>query len=283
VANVHEARIELGDVKEMHFTEEEMARYRLLPGDVLLNEGQSPEFLGRPAMWTAQTDEMYFTNSLIRFRAGEAVLPEWALLVFRRHMHFGRFAQESRITTNIAHLALGRFKTVEFPVPPLAEQRRIIAELERRLSHLDAAIEALRTAMRRVETLRAAVMQAACTGGFGLPVQDEPTMAAALSMEREELRATARPRRIEVTHPVGTVPRGWVMVPLIDLAWDWGYGTSVKCGLSSDGPVVVRIPNIKRGQIVLDAAHAGSWRSSLRADKRKPGSHRAPRRSTRVS
>ncbi len=164
VANVFEDRFDLSDVMTMHFTAEEEERYRLAEGDILLNEGQSPELLGRPAMWQDGTTEMYFTNSLIRFRAGPDVLPSWALLVFRRHLHSGRFRQESRVTTNIAHLALGRFKTVEFPVPPLDEQAALVADVERRLSLLDAASRTVLASRRKADQVRRALLQDAFNG-----------------------------------------------------------------------------------------------------------------------
>lgn len=151
VANVFEDRIDLTDVKEMHFETAEFERYRLHPGDVLLNEGQSPEWLGRPAIYSGQREELAFTNSLIRFQAGPGVEPRWALAVFRHHMHSGRFTRESRITTNIAHLSIGRLRAVEFPVPPLDEQRRIVDLLEDHLSRLDAAEGYLRAAERRAK------------------------------------------------------------------------------------------------------------------------------------
>lgn len=106
VANVFEDRIDASDVKEMHFDEHDFAKYRLEEGDVLLNEGQSPALLGRPAIYRGDPPDIAFTNSLIRFIPGPDITSEWALLVFRRHMHSGRFMKESRITTNIAHLGV---------------------------------------------------------------------------------------------------------------------------------------------------------------------------------
>jgi len=140
-------------VKEMNFSNDEFERYRLHPGDILLNEGQTPELLGRPAMYRGIPEEVAFTNSLIRFRSGPKVDPRWALLVFRRHMHFGRFTRESRITTNIAHLSAARFKTVEFPVPPIEEQRRIVDILEDHLSRLDGGVQQLHLATNKAQSL----------------------------------------------------------------------------------------------------------------------------------
>ncbi|MFN9917999.1 MAG: hypothetical protein ACK53L_35760, partial [Pirellulaceae bacterium] len=51
VQNVFEDRIDLDDVMEMDFSGADLEKYTLHHGDILLNEGQSPQFLGRPAMY----------------------------------------------------------------------------------------------------------------------------------------------------------------------------------------------------------------------------------------
>jgi type I restriction enzyme S subunit len=156
VANVFEDRIDTTDVMQMTFSDDEFERYRLQPGDVLLNEGQSPHLLGRPAIYRGQPPDVAFTNSLIRFRVWLGVTPEWALAVFRHYMRSRRFMRESRITTNIAHLSATRFSTVEFPVPPVAEQRRIVAAIEEQFSRLDAGVAALERAQQNIKRMRSA-------------------------------------------------------------------------------------------------------------------------------
>lgn len=128
---------------------------------MLLNEGQTPDRLGRPAIYRGDPPEVAFTNSLLRFVANDRVLPEFALLVFRRHMHAGRFKRESRITTNIAHLSASRLKPIEFPIPSLDEQSKIVAhakeyfdEAKRFKVQLDAV--SMRNAQLRRSLLAAA-------------------------------------------------------------------------------------------------------------------------------
>ncbi|XUL90383.1 restriction endonuclease subunit S [Streptomyces galilaeus] len=174
VANVFEDRIDTSDLKEMDFSGV-FDKYRLVPGDVLLNEGQSPHLVGRPAIYRGEPSDVAFTNSLIRFQANSGVLPEWALLVFRRHMHAGRFAKEARITTSIAHLSAARLKTVEFPVPPTAEQRRIVDALDVRLGQVDTIEARLRTALEQLDELELAVMTAAGTGLLKTTAEPQPS------------------------------------------------------------------------------------------------------------
>ena len=163
VANIFENRIDTTDVMEMDFTGI-FDRYRLEPGDVLLCEGQSPEFLGRPAIYRGEPREVAFTNSLIRFKANADVMPEWALLVFRRHMHLGRFMKESRITTNIAHLSARRLKDVEFPIPPLSEQARLVATADEQFGSIEVLRDQLKAQRLRAAALRRSLLEAAFSG-----------------------------------------------------------------------------------------------------------------------
>lgn len=163
VANVFEDRIDTSDVMEMDFSGL-WEKYRLEPGDVLLNEGQSPHLVGRPALYRGVPKDVAFTNSLLRFKAGKGVLPEWALLVFRRHLHAKRFMREVRITTNIAHLSSKRLKVVEFPIPPLDVQERLVQRCDELLTGVDAMEQEVSNALRRANGLRAALLNRAFTG-----------------------------------------------------------------------------------------------------------------------
>jgi type I restriction enzyme S subunit len=175
VANVFEDRLDLRDIKEMHFSPEEYERYRLRRGDILLNEGQSPELVGRPAMYRGDPPHVCFTNSLIRFIPGEGVDGEYALLVFRRHLQAGRFQREARITTNIAHLSAGRLRSVEFPVPPLHEQYEIVQRVHRSLSLIADVETVVQRTMLRHAALRRAVLDRSFRGELTLQVpEDEP-------------------------------------------------------------------------------------------------------------
>lgn len=123
VANVFEDKIDLSDVLSMDFDARDYDLYRLHYGDILLNEGQSTELVGRPAMWKGELPSCCFQNTLIRFQADiKKVIPEFALAVFLFYYRSGELAKISSKTSSVAHLGSARFSAMNFPVPPMSLQ-----------------------------------------------------------------------------------------------------------------------------------------------------------------
>src|SRR6266702_4096892 len=76
VANVFDGYIDYSDVLTMNFTPSERRTYDLRRGDILLNEGQSLELVGRCAVYDGP-DGVCFQNTLIRYRCDQ-LLPTFA-------------------------------------------------------------------------------------------------------------------------------------------------------------------------------------------------------------
>jgi type I restriction enzyme S subunit len=164
VANVYEDRIDLSDIMQMNFTPDEYETYHLEYGDILLNEGQSLEWVGRPAMYRGEVPGSCFQNTLVRFRSSPAVLPLFALYVFRAYLHNQRFQRIARWTVNIAHLGAERFSKIEFPLPPLEEQGEIVRAIEARLSVVDQLEAQIEANVKRAARLRQSILKRAFDG-----------------------------------------------------------------------------------------------------------------------
>jgi len=196
VANVFEDRLDLSDVMEMDFSAEDFERYQLHVGDILLNEGQSPELLGRPAMYRGEMPGVCFTNTLIRFQAYDHVDPCYALFVFRNQMHSGRYISEGAITTNIAHLGAGRFSNIEFPLPPKLEQEEIVKRVNKLFSFANTLEARLDKALTAVDRLTPALLAKAFRGEL-VPQDpaDEPASELLARLAASRAAETAKPRR----------------------------------------------------------------------------------------
>lgn len=196
VANVFEDRIDTRDVMKMNFSPQEFETYRLAVGDVLLNEGQSPHLIGRPAMYRGEVPGACFQNTLIRFRAAAGVDPRFALVVFRAQLHNRRYMRIAQITTNIAHLGAGRFAEIEFPLPPTDEQRRIADEVERLMSIADAVESSLIRQQVRSRCLRESILKWAFEGKLvDQDPADEPAEALLARIRAELAAAPAKKTR----------------------------------------------------------------------------------------
>lgn len=130
VANVLDGWIDFSDVNQMHFPEKDVQKFELLHGDVLLNEGQSFDLVGRSAIYRGGVPGLCCQKTLIRFRCGERLLPEFAQAYFQHRLYTGQFASMCVQTTSMAHLTAVRFSAMQMPVPPLDEQRQIASVVE---------------------------------------------------------------------------------------------------------------------------------------------------------
>ena len=83
VANVFDGYIDFSDLMTMHFAERDLAKYELIPGDILLNEGQSRELVGRSAIFEQGPEGICFQMTLLRFRCHENLLPKFAHAFFQ--------------------------------------------------------------------------------------------------------------------------------------------------------------------------------------------------------
>jgi len=124
VANVGDLELHLEQVEQMDFNALELERFRLQPGDIVLTEGDLiSEFnVGRPALYSGEVEDCCFQNTLIRYRPGERLVPEYALLLFEGSRLAHVFARAAK-TTTVTHLGLGRFAEVRIPVPTRDEQK----------------------------------------------------------------------------------------------------------------------------------------------------------------
>ncbi len=141
--NVQWMSFELDDVKEMRIEPREQNEFRLRKGDLLICEGGEP---GRCAIWAEQAPEMYFQKALHRIRPCAAVLPEFLALHLQSDCRNDVLAAYFTGAT-IKHLTGRSLVQYAIPVPPLAEQRRIVAKVDQLMAlvnHLEAQLAASR-------------------------------------------------------------------------------------------------------------------------------------------
>lgn len=165
--NVFEGRIDIDDVLTMPMTDDQFAQFQLQHGDVLLNEGQSLELVGRCAIYQGEyTEPCAIQNQLIRFRAKAGVSGVFASYVFRYSQLSGVFARIALQTTSIAHLGGSRFQQLCLAWPETEREQSAIASA---LNDVYALLDGLTRLIVKKRELKQATMQQLLTGHTRLP------------------------------------------------------------------------------------------------------------------
>ena len=160
VANVFDGWIDYSDVLQMDFKPDERAVYDLLPGDILLNEGQSLELVGRSAIYKGPPNTYCFQNTLVRFRCNSFAVPEYCQAVFKYWLDTGKFTTVAKQTTSVAHLGADRFAKMNLFLPSPQEQQRIAV----RLSAQDECITVEEVYLNKLRQIKKGLMHDLLTG-----------------------------------------------------------------------------------------------------------------------
>jgi hypothetical protein len=146
-------------ISDAHFST--LQKHRVFPGDIVIaalgeNPPRScivPESLG-PAIVKADC---------IRFKVGPRIIPKFLNYVLNAP-DLRRQAKGIIHGVGRPRLNLREIKALPIPVPPLPEQRRIVSEIEKQFTRLEAGVAALRRVQANLKRYRAAVLKAACEG-----------------------------------------------------------------------------------------------------------------------
>ena len=129
--NVYWTGIDLSTVKQARFEDSELSKYQLNKGDLLICEGGD---VGRSAVWD-RDEEMYYQNALHRVRFYGNIEPRFFQLLMESYKGAKILDNYSKGMT-IKHLVQNSLNSIYFPLPPLAEQRRIVEKIKQLTPYL---------------------------------------------------------------------------------------------------------------------------------------------------
>jgi len=165
VANVYANELRLEEIEYIGVEDSELQKLLVRTGDLLIVEGNgSKDQIGRLAIWDGTIDPCVHQNHIIKVRPVEARMPKWILhwLQSPNGRHFVELVASS--TSGLYTLSVNKVGDLPIALPPLAEQTRIVAEVERRLSVVEALEAVVSANLQRATRLRQSILQKAFTG-----------------------------------------------------------------------------------------------------------------------
>ena len=135
----------------------------LLPGDIVIAASSgSRSVVGKAAQlranWTGS-----FGAFCLALRPHDS-FSDGYLAWFLQSQEYRNRVSELAAGVNINNLRREHIEDTPVPVPPVSEQQRIVAEIEKQFTRLDASVAALRRTQANLKRYRASILRAACSG-----------------------------------------------------------------------------------------------------------------------
>ena len=178
-SNLYWDRFELDNLKEMYFSESEIEKCTVIKGDLLVCEGGD---IGRASIWSYDYP-MCIQNHIHRLRAYVPLCTRFFYYLFDLYKHIGWIGGKG---IGIQGLSSNAIHSLLFPLPPLAEQHRIVETIDKLQPYTDAyadvesTLDTLNTTFP--ERLKKSILQEAVQGK--LVPQDSSDEPAEALLER---------------------------------------------------------------------------------------------------
>jgi type I restriction enzyme S subunit len=161
VANVQDGHFQLEEIKEIDVPKEQVERFLVRKGDLLLTEGGDFDKLGRGAVWNGQIESCVHQNHLFVVRGKPSIIDQRFLASYTQSPKGRSYFQScSKQSTNLASINSSQLKQLPVPLPTVTEQRKI-ADI---LSTWDEALGTLDALFAAKDRQKQALMQQLLTG-----------------------------------------------------------------------------------------------------------------------
>ena len=139
----------------------ELGSHTVDPGDILVTKMGEPP--GDSSIYPIGAPKAVITADCIKWRVAPDLSPKFFMYALRAETTKRQIATRTRGVAQ-KKVSLERFRDLALPLPPLPEQRRIVARIEELFSRLAAGVAALRHAKAQLKRYRQSVLAAAVTG-----------------------------------------------------------------------------------------------------------------------
>lgn len=160
VANVQNGYLDLTEVKQIELKKSEVKQYLLRFGDVLYTEGGDRDKLGRGTIWRNEVENCVHQNHVFKARIDlEKALPlyvaYWSMTMPARNYFYAKGKQ----SVNLASINKTVLSALPIPLVSIEQQKKIVTEIEAKLSVCDSIEKTVDTALQQAEALRQSILK----------------------------------------------------------------------------------------------------------------------------
>ena len=207
---LRQGQIDQSEFKNGAWAAQEAERFLIREGDFFASRGNgSIKLVGIGGLVGPVQTPVAYPDTLIRFRLHPEVAITFFAHLWNSSMIREQLESMARTTAGIYKVNQQDLSLCRIPLPPLAEQRRIVAEVERRLSVVQQAEAAVKANLARAERLRQSILKQAFSGKL-VPQDpnDEPAsvLLERIRAEREAAASAAKPKRRATRRRAGSNP-----------------------------------------------------------------------------
>lgn len=132
--------------------------------DILISTANSLELVGKVAQVKTIPHRATLGAFISLIRSASGINPTFTYYQLTASEFQAKIRSCASTTTNISNVSTAKLAELNFKIPPLPEQQRIVAKIEELFTKLDAGVEALKTARAQLGRYRQTILKAAVTG-----------------------------------------------------------------------------------------------------------------------
>ncbi|QIR05261.1 restriction endonuclease subunit S [Salinivibrio costicola] len=149
VANVQRGYLILNNVKEIDLPIDELEKYSVEDGDLLITEGGDWDKVGRTAIWRSELPYMAHQNHVFKARPFLKEQSEaWLEMYLNGPFSRKYFAGSSKQTTNLASINKTQLRSCLIAVPPRDEKKEISDRVQELIGMCDLLLEGIRASLQ---------------------------------------------------------------------------------------------------------------------------------------
>jgi len=164
--NIENGEIVWKDIKRMDLTSEELEKYRLRPGDILINRVNSRKLVGKSAIIPENIETCVFESKNIRLKLNKE-------LIESKFLHYWLQLYTNHYVNNIAKQTVGQatitqkqLSSMPIPYANKVEQRKIIDQIEKNITLISKYLKDINHNVSRAKKVRESILEKAFKGEF---------------------------------------------------------------------------------------------------------------------